>query len=311
MVSSTHCLVEARLSDGSLRVFKHLTANNKSGGHWQASTDSEHPLYWRREALFFESDASRFETEFLRPVRCFAQAPVEQGVSLELERVAGKPGTAWQESDYEKAAHALGDWQRRLGTFGNEPWPCRDWLNGYMALRSEHDQLIRDPDRWRTFGHFSLETRKLVLRLLDQREALLRFLSESPQLPAHNDFWPPNLFFVDTQLVVLDWSFPGMGPVAGDLCSLAFDSIYDAFIAPANAMDFVHRLRDAYAEGAKIDPAQLEKVIMAGLVVKYLWFFGHLLAQPEDGIDADFEPRMRAMQLVLAAGTWLQRGLRT
>ncbi len=311
VVSSTNCLAEARLSDGSLRVFKHLTGDNKTGGHWQASTDIEHPLYWRREAQFFESGVSRFETEFFRPVRCFAQASVEQGVSLELERVAGKPGTAWQESDYERAAHALGDWQRRLDSFPNESWLCRDWLKGYLALRSDHDRLIRDPDRWRIFGHFSAETQELVLRFLDQREALLRFLSKIPQLPAHNDFWPPNLFFVDSQLVVLDWSFPGMGPLASDLCTLAFDSIYDAFIAPADAMDFVHRLRDAYAEGMKIDPAELEKAIMAGLVVKYLWFFGHLLAQPDDGIDADLEPRMRAMQLVLAAGARLQRGLRT
>ena len=94
-----------------------------------------------------------------------------------------------------------------------------------------------------------------------------------------------------------------------------FDIIYrlQDFVSAPNVLVkvSVHRLGDAYAEGAKIDPAQLEKAIMAGLVVKYLWFFGHLLAQPDDGIDADLEPRMRAMQLVLAAGARLQRGLRT
>ena len=98
-----------------------------------------------------------------------------------------------------------------------------------------------------------------------------------------------------------------MGSVASDLCTLAFDSIYDAFINPTDTMGFLIGLRDAYAEGLKTAAQQLDRAIMAGLVAKYLWFFGYLLSAPDARAGTLSEPREQAMRLVLAAGSWLRR----
>lgn len=307
VVSSTGCLIEARMSDGSARVFKHLTPHRKTGGHWQAGIEPTHPLYWRREADFYASNTARSHGDRLRPARCYAQAEVDGGVSLELEYVQGRPGGLWKEHDYQQAVYALGSWQRALAAYPEEPWVCRDWLAGYLALREAHDARIRDPARWRAFDCFSDQDHLLVLHLLDRRQDLLGALARTSQFPAHNDFWPPNMFFVARRLVLLDWSFAGMGPVASDLCTLAFDAIYDGFIHPSDAVRFVNGLRDAYGEGLKVAGRALDYAIMAGLVVKYLWFFGHLAASPAADADVVTEPRVCAMRLVLSAGAWLRQ----
>lgn len=310
VVSSTGCLIEAQMSDGSARVFKHLTPHRQTGGYWQMSRDPGNPFYWRREADFYASGTGQSETRFLRPVRCYAQADVDGGVSLELERVDGNPGGAWKEQDYQQAVHALGRWQREITAYPEEPWLCRNWLTAYLALRKDHDAFIRDPVRWRDLEHFSEEDQILVLDLLDCRQDLVSTLVKMAQLPAHNDFWPPNMYFVERQLVALDWSFAGMGPVASDLCTLAFDAIYDGFIHPTNTVRFLKGLRDAYAQGLEVGAQQLDYAIMAGLVTKYLWFFGHLVSSPVPQADALTEPRLSAMQLVLAAGAWLRKRAR-
>lgn len=306
VVSSTGALIEIKMRDGTRRVLKHLHPDTENGGRWRASNNPQDPFYWCREALFYRSAGSGFETPRFRPVKCLAQANVGKGISLSLECVEGTPGSDWGEVEFEKAAFALGDWQRRHGTFGEKKWVCRDWLGGYLALRRNLDHCIRSSSEWRRFGHFSTTEQKLALRLLDSRETLYQSLLRLPQLAAHNDFWPPNLFFVGGQLVVIDWGFVGNSPVGADLCTLLFDSIYDQFLSPSDAMVMLTRLKKAYLEGAELrDSAQLDFALYAGLVVKYLWFFGHLFTSEDAGGPDGLEARLQAMRLVLVAGAEL------
>lgn len=306
VVSSTGALIEAKLPDGGRRALKHLHPDIRAGERWGASMDPQDCLYWRREALFYGSEVSRFETQDFRSVRCISQAEIGDGISLNLEWVVGRPGTEWGESDYERAAYALGTWQRSLGRLPEESWVCRDWLGGYIALRRDFDGLLRSQEKWCRFEHFSFNEQKLACRLLDSREALYRSLRRLPQLPAHNDFWPPNLFLVGAQLVVIDWGFVGNSPVGADICTLVFDSIYDAFLNPSDALGMLHRLKRAYVDGVGIkDTGEIDFALYAGLVVKYLWFFGYLFTSEEARKPEGLEARLQAMRLVLLAGAEL------
>lgn len=307
VVSSTGALVEVKMRDGARRALKHLRPDIKSAERWGASTDPQSFSYWCREALFHQSEVSRFETPKFRPVRCFNQAQVGDGVSLEFEWVGGRPGTDWSEAEFEQAAHAVGDWQWSLGELPREAWVCRDWLGGYVALRRDFDTCIRSPSAWQKFWQFSQSEQALALRLLDAREGLYQSLLRLPQFPAHNDFWPPNLFLVNGQLLVIDWGFVGNSPVGADVCTLLFDSVYDEFLSPSDAIGMLGRLKKAYLEGLRFNSgAEFDFALRAGLVVKYLWFFGHLFtseeAQKPEGMDA----RLQAMRLVLSAGAQLE-----
>ncbi len=307
VVSSTGALIEAKMRDGARRALKHLRPDIKPAEHWGASTDPQSFLYWCREALFHQSEVSRFETQGFRPVRCFNQAEVGDGISLEFEWVDGRPGTEWREAGFEQAAYALGAWQRSLGGMPEEAWVCRDCLGGYVALRRDFDRCIRSDEAWQSFGRFSSAEQRLALRLLDAREGLYQSLLQLPQRPAHNDFWPANLFLVDGRLVVIDWGFFGNSPVGADICTLLFDSIYDQFLSPSDAMDMLNRLKAAYLEGiGSKDTAEIDFALYAGLVVKYLWFFGHLFTSEEARKPEGMDARLQAMRLVLAAGKHLE-----
>ena len=311
VVSSTGALIEARMPDGGLRALKHLHPDIRAGERWGASMDPQDPLYWCREALFYESAVSRFETRDFRPVKCISQAEVGDGISLNLEWVEGRPGTEWREADFEQAAYALGTWQRNLGLLPEEKWICSDWLGGYIALRKDFDDCIRSQENWRDYGHFSVAEQRLALRLLDSRQVLYHSLRRLPQLPAHNDFWPPNLFLVNGQLVAIDWGFVGISPIGADICTLLFDSVYDEFLSPYDALGMLHRLKVAYLDGVgSKDTDEVDFALHAGLVVKYLWFFGHLFRSEEARKPQGLEARLQAMRLVLLAGAELDaRGM--
>ncbi len=313
VVTSTGELVEARFSDGSQRALKYLcpptdAAQKPARGRWNASLCPDDHLYWCREAMFYQSEVSRLHTRLFRPVHCLAQAETAGGIALELEWLAGAPGVAWSESDYEDAAFALGDWQRTLGRCPDEAWVCRNWLGGYLAARMDSYASIQDARRWRAFGHFTHKEQALVLRLLNVQDALLASLRKLPQVVAHNDFWPPNLFMLDRQVVAIDWGFAGSAPVGGDIGTLLFDAVFDAFVAPDDVRAMLRRLEHAYTHGLGWqDSAELRFALLAGLVVKYLWFFGYLLDSP--GVQAYPYPQahIRAMRLVLSAGAELVR----
>ena len=307
MVGSTKALLEVRFSGGSRSALKALAANEPAMDRWQASQDLEHPIYWARESLYFKSAACQIATPDFRAVRCLNQAEREGLICLQLEWVEGRPGAEWRELDYEQAAYALGTWQRRLKKLPDEPWVSRDWLAGYLALRMDLERRLAYPGLWSDAGIFSSKEQSLVINILEQKKRLFGQLRRLPQLPAHNDFWPPNLFMVNAQVVAVDWAFVGTSAPASDLCTLMFDSIYDGFLTPSDPHALAARLLRAYAEGAKIaDDARLEFALYTGLVVKYLWFFAHVQLEHLSKIECS-EAHLAALDLVLAAGSRLEK----
>ena len=307
VVGSTKALVEAQLAGGQCCALKALVPEGPAMTRWQASREVSHPLFWAREAHFFRSSASQAATPSFRAVHCLGQIDLGEEICMKLEWVRGRPGPVWLEADYEQAAYALGTWQRALRRLPAEPWVCRDWLGGYLALRKDADAHLAAPDLWQMANIFSKKEQYLVIDILEAREGLSKRLRSLPQLPAHNDFWPPNLFLVDAQVVAIDWAFVGPAALGSDLCTLAFDSIYDGFFAPSDAYAFVLKLKRAYAEGAGLgDDADLEFAIQAGLLVKYLWFFAHVQLHGNSQ-DASWQGCIEALRLVLTAGEKLKK----
>lgn len=308
VVGSTEALIEAKFSNRHRYALKALSPSGPAMRRWQASDDPGHPIYWARESHFFRSDASRVETHAFRSVNCLDQIDVGERICMKLEWVRGTPGIKWQEHAYEQAAYALGTWQRIVRHLPDESWVCGDWLGGYLSLRADDLVELRLPEIWNNGSDFSYKEQILVTDILDMLEGFRERLLALPQLPAHNDFWPPNLFLSNRQIVAIDWAFVGTSPVGSDLCTLLFDSIYDGFFVPADPLALLSRLKSAYAEGAKLpNDRQLEFALLAGLVVKYLWFFTHVLSSMDALSDEQASPKLAALRLVMAAGEKLQR----
>ncbi len=224
---------------------------------------------------------------------------------MQLEWVEGTPGSEWCVSDYEHAAYALGTWQRTIERLPNASWVCPDWLGGYLALREGALASLSEPALWSRNNIFSVQEQELVNQCLESLQDLREQLHHRCQkLPAHNDFWPPNLFMARGQLVAIDWAFVGPAAMGSDIVTLLFDALYDGFLQPPDSNALLMRLKRAYAEGAAIaDDPFLEFALHAGLVVKYLWFFAHVLSSDEEIGQAQLE----ALQLVLSSARTLNQ----
>jgi len=302
-VGSTKAMIEARFANGARSVLKALAPEGPAMLHWQASEDVKHPLYWARESRFLESASSQISTSAFRPVHCHCQVATDKHILMRLEWLEGTPGSKWRESDYEQAAYALGTWQRTIKSLPDVPWVCADWLSGYLSLRKNDLARLSERQTWTRKNLFSQQEQNLVMKCLEHLQACRAQLHRCPHMPAHNDFWPPNLFIVNGQVVAIDWAFVGPSAIGSDIATLMFDSIYDGFLQPSNSQALLMRLKHAYANGAKIEPdASLDVAIHATLTVKYLWFFGHILMSDEAVRQAPLE----ALQLVLAAARRLE-----
>ncbi|MCY4199461.1 MAG: phosphotransferase [Gammaproteobacteria bacterium] len=303
-VGSTKALIEARFESGMSSALKALVPHGPAMARWQASTDVNHPLYWARESCFFKNPASQVASTAFRPVRCLDQVTTSEQILMRFEWVEGTPGSEWRVSDYEQAAYALGTWQRTIKCLPNAPWVCPDWLGGYLALREGALASLSEPALWSRHNTFSVQEQELVSQCLERLRGLREQLHACQKLPAHNDFWPPNLFMSQEQLVAIDWAFVGPAAMGSDIVTLLFDAIYDGFLRPSDSNTLLTQIKRAYAEGAEIaDDSSLEFALHAGLVVKYLWFFAHVLSSDEEIRRFQLE----ALQLVLSSARTLNQ----
>jgi hypothetical protein len=105
------------------------------------------------------------------------------------------------------------------------PWLTQDTLprgvlNAFVWVRD----LIADPAVWRqphVTAAFPVPVADRLLRLWDERDALLELVERMPYTLCHADAWRCNLFapgpgVPDPRLVAIDWAYIGRGPLGGD-----------------------------------------------------------------------------------------------
>jgi len=242
---------------GVLKVLCHAPVGKAPAGSSQA-----HVLYWKREALVYQSDLLDDLPGGVRGPRCYRIVEhADSSVWLWLEDVKEIYGPRWPLEQYARAAQSLG--QMNGAYLAGRPLPSYPWLVRTGSPRGLLDhygwmwKIVHDPSTWqhpRLCAAFPLPIASRLLRLWEDHDALLDVLERLPQIFGHLDAWRRNLFAAPErdrhhQLIAIDWAIPGLGTIAtdiGDLFAASF-SLFGVEPCDPRALDTV--IFQSYLEG--------------------------------------------------------------
>ena len=257
-----------------------------AGGHpnWRAGEQPDHWYYWRREVLAYESGLLSSFAGGLRAPRCYLVAERPDAiVALWIEDMeSDSAATTWPVPRYAMASQHLGRAQGEFvagRTLPDQAWLSRSWLRAYLAQRDTDIPLLEDPAAWAQPLPMSRLPAGLAGPLLDMRrdqELFLRALEQAPRTLCHFDLHPANLFGLDDETVLIDWSFVGIGALGEDAGNLVADAVLDFHVGPERIDDlyeviyegYLAGLRDAGWSGSR-DVVDL--AMRATIAAKYAW----------------------------------------
>jgi hypothetical protein len=238
----------------------HLTASNTN----PAARDVDHPLYWEREALAYQSGLLEDLPGGLTAPRCLGvtRRP-DDALWLWLEEAREQYGPRWPLDQYARSARCLG---RFNGAYlAGRPIPTHLWLCGPASLRGMLDyfagfeDVIRDPQAWQqplVRRAIPASAAPRLLRLWAERAPLIDALERLPQTLSHKDAWRRNMFAptkagtgAPDALVMIDWAYVGRGELgldAGDL----FAASYSLFgVEPCDPRELDRVVFEHYLDG--------------------------------------------------------------
>src|SRR5436190_8699976 len=137
VVSSTAGLWRTE-RDGDPAILKVLHCGTEGLARWLASPDIDHPRYWRREALAYQSGLLD-SLDGVRAARLLDVVERPDGsVELWLEDLAasGTPATEWSIDRLALAARHLGRMQGG-GALAAHRWLSHGWLQEYVEGRAD------------------------------------------------------------------------------------------------------------------------------------------------------------------------------
>jgi Ser/Thr protein kinase RdoA (MazF antagonist) len=173
-------------------------------------SDPRSVSWWRREVDVALSD-DLVATPGLRAPAPVAVTEDEEGITLRVPLVADarSPGLL--------LAHCLG---RFAGTeLPDRPWHAR-------GLLRQRVRMVERRGGWTTLARTTVAD--VAALLWSRRDAVLDALDALPQVPQHGDAVPANLRGRDgDDVVAVDWSTFGRGPVGADLGYLSLSTRED------------------------------------------------------------------------------------
>jgi Ser/Thr protein kinase RdoA (MazF antagonist) len=213
-------------------VVKRLTAPER--GDPAAHSQPRNAAWWRREADV-ALDGSLASTSGLRAPHALRVEEDETGVTVWSSRVPQADNNGLY------LARALGVFAG--SDLAEQPWWCRDLL-------ADRLRRLEDGAGWPTLARTTLAD--VADRLWQRRTGHLRRLTGMRQVPTHGDPTPANMPGRDgADVIAVDWSQFGSGPVGADLGYLALSVRED-----------LDALLTAYADGlaagaVEVDPADV------------------------------------------------------
>lgn len=231
-------------------------------GRVPTSGDQEHVLYWKREALVYQSDLLADLPTGLRGPRCYAVMEQADGsLWLWLEDVKDLYGPRWPLEQYARVACTLG---RLNGAYlAGRPFPSYPWLvrTGSPRFLLEHFasmwKIVYDPATWRHPRLRAAFPHPIASRLLhawEDRSVLLAVLERLPQTFCHLDAWRGNFLTAaqgeeQHQLIAIDWAYPGLGTVGSDIGDLFAPSFSLFAVEPCDPQTLDRTIFASYLQG--------------------------------------------------------------
>jgi hypothetical protein len=229
-----------------------------------ASSEIDHPLYWEREALAYQSGVLADLPGRLTAPRCLAVTrwPGDT-LWLWLDEACDRYGPRWPLAQYASAARCL---DRFNGAYlAGQRLPAHPWLCGPATLRGMLDHfgsfedIIRDPQTWQpplVQRAFPASSADRLLQLWADRAPLLDALERLPQTLCHKDAWRRNMFAPagvgdPDALVMIDWASIRRGELGMDAGDL-FVASYSLFgVEPCTPHELDRVVFENYLDGLR------------------------------------------------------------
>lgn len=325
-----------RTGAGQLALLKYTRADRARGdtlwdAHWTARDhDPRRWTYWCREPLAYRHDLpGAYAGSGIVAPACLGLHIDEREAALLLEWVDGEPGEHWPVGAYGLAAEALGRAQAPFAIglpFPPASWLSTGFLREYSSEKPVEWDLLNDDDAWQhpvVRQTFPAGVRDGVAFVHTHRERLCQISESLPRTLCHLDFWPKNLFRrAGGEIVLIDWSFAGLGAVGEDAGNLVPDAALDHFVTAGDLPGLEQIVFDGYLRGLRAagwseDP-RLVQLGMWSSAVKYDWLAALTLAQVRQArqyryggggeIDPGFKFRERSRVLLVTA-RWARQAL--
>jgi hypothetical protein len=194
--------------------------------------------YWKRETLLAQSGLTSCLPGPVRAPRFYRTDEYSDSAWLWMEHIKDEHPKKWSLKEFSFAAHQLGAWNGKYVTgtpLPNYPWLTRElyrsWQNGIdpekdwqFPLHQKHITQ-KDQTRWE--------------RLWSEREDFFAVAEAQPQVFSHFDANRRNMLISkagngNNELVLIDWSMCGIGPLGADLSTLTNQSMLFLEWSPAN-----------------------------------------------------------------------------
>ena len=246
---------------------------------WIPSEDPDSWLYWRREALVYETQLPQrlglIGPELLRLTE------VADGVELRIRAFDGRTAGRLTIDDLTELAESLGRSQG-ADERPSHQWLSRGFLRQYSTTRSVDDGL-RDSDAHWQLPLVVAELREPLARLHANRPELLALSEALPRTLCHLDVFPNNIFATNEGVGLIDWAFAGDGAIGEDVGNMIPDSVFDLQFPATQLDELESSLVAAYLHGLRtagwIGDDRLAVLGVHASAVKYDWLVPRLLAQ--------------------------------
>jgi hypothetical protein len=254
-----------------------------------AARDENHPLYWRREALAYQSGMlTDLPGGVVTPAVIAINEQSDDTIWLWLEDVVDTSNLIWSLEQYGLAAWHLG---RFNGTYlTHSARPDYPWLGqvpsprGLLNAFEDIQNLIADPATWEhplMRAAFPFPITERLLSLWRDRAVLLDRLESLPQTLCHMDAWRANMFSrlgeqrpAQHQLLLIDWAYVGYATLGTDVADLFGASYHKSVVEPCEphvlyAIIFENYIRGLRDEGWQGDERTVRFAINVIAALKY------------------------------------------
>lgn len=185
------------------------------------------PDSWRREYDIYSSDFKKVFSDSFRSPVCYHAEINDDEIQLWMEYIDGVSGLNLTSEMYERAAEELGQFQGKLYT--ERPNALQnlsnlsrvEYMKNYYQRYRSWDVLydfIRSDD-----CEIPQHLCKMLIDIDNNADEIFIRIEKLPIVLCHRDFWVENIFYSDSEIVVIDWDTTGWGYMGEDIASLLAD----------------------------------------------------------------------------------------
>jgi tRNA A-37 threonylcarbamoyl transferase component Bud32 len=242
------------------KPFKAVVKTQKK---WERHGD---PNSWRREYDLYTSNLDIVFTSDFRWPKCYHAEINNDETKLWLEYIEGVSASDLTTEMYENIAKALGRFhgklEKRIPQIDNL---CNaDGMKNYYHYNRSKKELfnyIRHSD-----CKIPTHLCKMIIEMDNKSDRVWAKIEKLPIVLRHGDFFPPNIFYDNGKVVLIDWDSAGWSYLGEDLVSLITDGEnVDKMV------EYYRRCVPAYLKGFNeiADASQLENAYIYERIIMH------------------------------------------